>query len=189
MAKLLKERLLLKCNIVLPESAFVLGNIRPDYSIKYKKTPHYKKDMYPAVEAMIADIATSARYKLNAYVLAYCLGIICHYLCDFFCYAHNEHFFGSKPDHFKYESLLYNLLKSKRKVIGQCDFSVEHNLKVDRVFYNLNSIYRDYIECEQQPCVDLAYSMTACLNVLIPLVEIVLGKEQITHRRLILNEA
>jgi hypothetical protein len=122
--------------ISLSYPGFLYGNILPDISRKYRKHPHNIKDS-------LAHVVTSGRKILNLeekdnisdYTFARELGVINHYLSDFFCFPHNEDYKGSKIMHLIYELIMtvrYKKgLKLFRKMLNQQrDFLNPENLEI-----------------------------------------------------------
>lgn len=89
-------------NINLNKQAFRTGSILPDFSPYHKCVKHYKDKSFTFVDKSIARLEDSK--DINDLSLR--LGIISHYLADYFCYPHfNNMTFTSKDIlcHIKYE--------------------------------------------------------------------------------------
>lgn len=94
-------------NCKIDRKAFLFGCIAPDINVVYpahrlKTTENrfYKK-------LVIVDIIR------NNIIKSYYLGTITHYICDYFCYAHETESIGIK--HKKYENNLYKYYESHIK--------------------------------------------------------------------------
>lgn len=186
MAVLLHRRLKETCGINLPKRAFIVANCRPDYSIRYKKIPHYKKDMYQNIQAMVRDLAFCDKSKLNAYLLANRLGVICHYICDFFCYAHTERFEGTMKDHFQYEAGLNGFIKRYKWRIFKSELVSSDPLEehVQEIWRQVDLCYEDYINQPPSYAADVTFSLKACEKILAGLLHIIVCKSQLSGRRL-----
>lgn len=81
-------------------TAFLLGNIAPDLNCVYPahRLKTTEKRFYKRLR-----IAEKSEISV---VKSFMLGIVTHYICDYFCYAHNIESLG--VPHKKYERNLYN---------------------------------------------------------------------------------
>lgn len=81
-------------------TAFLLGNIAPDLNC-----------VYPAHRLKTTEKRFYKRLRLaekaeTSVIKSFVLGVVTHYICDYFCYAHNIESLG--VPHKKYETNLYN---------------------------------------------------------------------------------
>ena len=71
---------------------FIWGNIKPDCTPKYKRMKHYYNESIDMVIEKIQYLSTlrleDVYYKINIGKFSEELGVICHFLCDFFCAPH-----------------------------------------------------------------------------------------------------
>lgn len=83
---------------------FTFGNIFPDISFTFVRRPHIPSIMYDEVIHRIENAMhlTKKENHLNYFSL----GIITHYLADFFCAAHTEPFGNDPRTHYLYEQQL-----------------------------------------------------------------------------------
>lgn len=93
----------------LNKRAFAYGNIKPDLPSSHRK--HHTLENYLFVvrdksRLLINNPLTEKEYSI-------CLGEICHYVCDFFCYYHtNDKLHQKLLKHFFYELFMhFNLIK------------------------------------------------------------------------------
>lgn len=105
--------------IEIDTAAFIYGNIKPDISPDLIKIPHYIEDGLGFVESQIEVLLY---YRLNT--ISKCtkdfserLGVIMHYLSDFFCHAHSAHYKGGNLSHMVYEFNLHNYFRNHSKLI------------------------------------------------------------------------
>lgn len=115
-------------SLLLSEKNFVYGNIKPDALSKYKLNRHYMEESF----AMIAEkIEQLCRLSLDSLSRMFSssrfsqeLGVICHFLCDFFCVAHSERweFKHSFNRHVVYERELASAAKDAdlTRIKGDC---------------------------------------------------------------------
>ena len=93
--------------------AFLFGNLRPDLLGGFFLLPHSaaarSTSVNKKIEDCIRDIASARPGKLRTDIQ---LGIICHFLADFFCYPHND-LMGKNPRvHCSYEYAIWKQLKA-----------------------------------------------------------------------------
>ena len=132
------KRLKAELGVNLSRKDLVWGSVRPDL-IK-KSIPHFKnqgmKGFYQKGERFLKYISY---YDIDYFSRE--LGEVFHYLCDYFCYAHNSpDLIGESWKHFKYESKLH------KKVLSLED-NFYNNIKV----IDLNQLsYIELIENKHQ---------------------------------------
>ena len=105
-------------NISLDRQSFVRGNVIPDYSMLGILEPHFPKMSLDFVNKQVATLADSylesdiigSNFSLN-------LGIVCHYLTDFFCHAHSIGYKQFLINHVRYEKALHKYLEENKKRI------------------------------------------------------------------------
>lgn len=87
-------------------SAFLYGNLKPDLTGTYLTKRHNPSIMYDEVMDMIRDFAKNYTIsdENNDRDLCVDLGVICHYITDFFTYPHNDDLYHkSLLAHYIYE--------------------------------------------------------------------------------------
>lgn len=152
-------------DIKLDKIGFMLGNIRPDLDSRLSSIPHLKKAAMDFVSSEIqnllaADFKTS---KDSLREFSERLGIITHYLSDFFCYAHSEHFTGNMLKHYMYENRLSIYCRKNRAAAwGQSDgkalgAGADHS----SICGYIDSMHGEYIRSGSKPSHkrDMGYTM------------------------------
>lgn len=81
---------------------FVYGNMLPDFGPKYRASSHRKKFSWDRALGLINEIA-SGDYNMTSRQLSTKLGVLTHYLCDFFTFPHTDEFEKSFVKHEVYE--------------------------------------------------------------------------------------
>ncbi|MDR2049779.1 MAG: zinc dependent phospholipase C family protein [Treponema sp.] len=81
---------------------FVLGNLVPDLCLSFIFRRHEYARSALSVRKIILRLY-EGRFDPRSVLFAYCMGIINHYVCDYFCYSHSPAFRGNLRDHIKYE--------------------------------------------------------------------------------------
>lgn len=117
----------------LDRKNFIYGNIKPDIVSKYKLKKHYLDESYEMIRSKIEyfssmDLDTLEKcYTKREFSQE--IGVICHFMADFFCVAHSERweFKHSLKIHVQYESGLtkvaknYNLKKDRKQYLDDLD--------------------------------------------------------------------
>ena len=99
--------------VELDKVSFVSWNMLPDVAPSLFRLSHFKKDIYDLVMARAEHLSKEGE-RMSVKEYSRQLGILCHFMSDFFCYAHAEYFSGSKVGHLRYE-LLMQLYGYRRK--------------------------------------------------------------------------
>lgn len=152
----------------LNSECFLYGNIKPDITPKFIAIPHYKDASFEYIMKMIASIEiqtlpTSAKQLKSFSVM---LGVINHYLTDYFCYAHNNKSLDKFAPHMLYENKLAIKFYST-------DLKRICNNSITAVSRNHNQYIRDYVEFKHyeymniKPSMnkDILYSVEVCAAV------------------------
>lgn len=146
---------------ILDDKAFIYGNIKPDNL--FQKTPkvHLEIESFPFVEEQIERLKNlDINEGKKSFSLE--LGIICHFLCDYFCLPHFERWSAcaiskkvkETPKHLNYERELmsyvseatidYKEINDVKEFIKECkdNYILEKSFKNDIIFasYVCNSI-------------------------------------------------
>lgn len=97
----------------LNRTAFVYGNIAPDYIPSVFCAPHFAKACARGVKFVGGRLSEIPLYQDGRAGAEYSksLGIMCHYICDYFCFAHNKEFTGGMKQHMSYENELDAFLR------------------------------------------------------------------------------
>lgn len=95
-------------NVRLNESRFLWGNIAPDYDLSLLRAVHTRENYWETAAEMLRQLShrergvpppSTRRFSVR-------LGIVCHFLADFFCYAHTPNFHGGLAKHIAHERRL-----------------------------------------------------------------------------------
>jgi hypothetical protein len=81
---------------------FILGNLAPDLYFSFIFRRHeYDCSIVPVRKTILR--LYEGRFDPCSALFAYFMGIVSHYVCDYFCYSHSPSFRGNLWDHIKYE--------------------------------------------------------------------------------------
>jgi len=128
------------------EKDFLYGNIKPDIPSKYFLEKHYLDE---SLDMIINKIEYLCSLDLD-YIFKYLstrifnqeLGVICHFLCDFFCVPHSRRWkmSHSMNKHITYEKELAMVAKESNLRKFKGDLIKDNNF---RIFFN--KLYLEYI--------------------------------------------
>lgn len=149
----------------ISEKNFIYGNIKPDMTSKYVLHKHYLKESF---DMIIGKIKTLCKLSLD-FIEKYFsiskfsqeLGVICHFLCDFFCVPHSQRweFSHSFKKHVIYERDLQSIAKCTN--FGTLEKDPIHHVGVEEFF---NKLYKEYTKKENFEN-DLFFSTYMCNSV------------------------
>lgn len=98
------------CKVRLNKTAYLFGSIAPDINCVYPT--HTVDNTLKRFKKRILRVDNSS----NNLIISFTLGVITHYICDYFCYAHNLK--RVDPMHAVYERLLREHIKLHEKSIS-----------------------------------------------------------------------
>lgn len=149
----------------LHRRAFLMGSILPDCLPSFLTTRHNITDTFDLLKSEVDKI--TIHYKKQRGITKYfCihLGMIMHYLADYFTFPHNPGFCGKVKDHIEYErSLLISINQYFRQEpifqegihkVGQDDY-IDYVLKM----------HGDYLTQNETLEMDCYYITTVCFSV------------------------
>ena len=144
---------------------FIWGNIKPDYVSKYKLKKHYYNESIDMIINKIEFLSSLSYSEINNTYgkkkFSAELGVICHFLCDYFCLAHNKRweFKSNFKRHVSYEKMLSKYAREFKFDNLVCDFL---DIRDIRVFISENIKY--YEECSHISS-DLVYASFVCNSI------------------------
>ncbi len=145
--------------------AFMLGSIKPDISHRFSNVPHKKKDADKYIYRRIRNILDTDLYKRKKSPVEFSedLGIIMHYITDFFCFAHSERFKGGIIKHLLYEfKMMFS--KSYSKKIRSFDTGLKASMNAVDICKYIDNLHERYTYDSngEQQCTDMEYAFSAC---------------------------
>lgn len=153
---------------LLSRKKFIWGNIKPDCTPKYKRMKHYYDESIDMVIENIQYLSSlkleDIYYKMTIGKFSEELGVICHFLCDFFCAPHyyRWEFKSTKAvkHHMLYEQKLAKLAKEyKPKFVINTTITPEN---IREFIINLQEQYDGCLDYET----DLAFAYYVCDSIL-----------------------
>lgn len=124
------------------KKAFLIGNILPDCLPSFLTTRHTITETLDLLQGEIRMIFENyhAEKGITPYFCRH-LGIICHYIADYFTFPHNQGFYGSVKDHIIYEKELF--VKFQQYVSKQNEDMV---FKTELYFYTAQDICKHIMD-------------------------------------------
>lgn len=163
---------------------FVWGNIKPDCVPKYTFMKHYFTESIDMVVDKIIYLSSvtleEVYYKITIGKFSEELGVICHFLCDYFCAPHYYRWefksTSAVKHHMMYEQRLAKLTK-KFKPIGIINTNVKpQNIK--EFIIQLQKQYDGMLDYKN----DLTFSYYICDSVLNMILDNVFSNENKVNR-------
>lgn len=111
-------------------NGFLYGNVKPDMASKYKLKKHYMDESFDMIVDKIKVLSSLSDKEINKtgakIRFSQELGVVCHFLCDFFCIPHSQRweFKHSMNKHLRYEKELatrakdFELSDDRIKIFG-----------------------------------------------------------------------
>lgn len=149
----------------LSEKNFIYGNIKPDMTSKYLLHKHYLKESFDMIINKIKSLCNLSLDFIEKYFsvskFSQELGVICHFLCDFFCVPHSQRweFSHSFKKHVIYERDLQ--IVTKETNFDKLERTPINHIGVEEFF---NRLYRQYVKKEDFKN-DLFFSTYMCNSV------------------------
>ncbi len=150
-------------SFALNKLMFKLGNMSPDLPLYHRHLKHYKYQNFEAILHMIEELSlinpSESVAKLNFY--SYRLGVITHYVCDYFCLPHHDRdAYGDKlKEHLLYEKNMHKDVKNYNNENTIYDDLVDFN-DVNLKFI-VDTFMMKYVEDESSSENDIKYAISA----------------------------
>ncbi len=154
-------------DVELDEANFVAWNVLPDIAPSLLKLSHFKKDIYDLVMERAENLSKhGAEMSVKEYSKQ--LGILCHFMADFFCYAHADYFDGTKLGHAKYEIEMQLYGYRRKEMLSAVDLLV-NAAEMDKslaLYEQINLLHEQYRSIAPSYGVDIVYTLTACVGII-----------------------
>lgn len=148
----------------ISEKNFIYGNIKPDAVSKYVLKKHYMKESFDMILDKIKYLCSLTLDYVSKYFsiskLSQELGVICHFLCDFFCVAHSQRweFKHSMGKHVIYERELASAAKEEKLYKFKGDYI---GTSLEKFFKDMFDEYAKELSCKN----DLLFSTYICNSI------------------------
>lgn len=154
---------------------FYLASIWPDCIPSFLVQRHCIDDTFHIFNKKMVKFVD--KYKLDkdmGFVSTFRMGVITHYLADYFTFPHNSHYNGNFKEHCMYEEALkhrmYSFIDDVRNSSEKRKLKIMSNLEqIDAYIKRKHSQYMSLTGNTDDDC---GYSFSTCLNVVASLLQI-----------------
>lgn len=156
-SKIVYKHCLKELNFKLNRILFMYGNIKPDISPTSCRNPHTLKDSLNVVSECFDKLSHS---ELDIKQFSIILGIMCHYISDYFCLYHTEEYSNKNIfRHIAYEIILHFnlrilLIRGKLKLINSRSLPQRNILSI---IFNMQ---REYFKQKRSFLRDITYAVS-----------------------------
>lgn len=152
--------------ILLPVS-FVWACCKPDFTLDMIRYPHHfseEKTLRHVQEEIRTLCRPGILHEISWHEFSVRLGMVCHYLCDFFCFVHNDSFDGSFKEHFLYEWHLDAYFRDRRHILKGIDYhyGAPDINDVDQMLEHIERSHGQYLDLHPSWGIDLICSVQIC---------------------------
>lgn len=164
---------------------FRAGNVLSDYSPLVWTHPHYftvSWDFFERYVDHVCRLGTEEDAIEPDLVLSFQMGIICHYITDFFCRAHIGSGIGRKREHLQYEDFLDNYRNSIKGRLSKTDWlsDFEPCEETRDILSTLKANIEYYRDLPASPERDITMAIDNCVKVMVSIISIRL-KQAVRH--------
>lgn len=144
---------------------FIYGNLKPDISSRYVLKKHYLDESLNMIINKIKHLSNLTLDYLNKYFsiskLSQEIGVVCHFLCDFFCVPHSQRWelSHSMNKHIVYEREL--AIIAKNTDLSSIKGDSIKNGNIEEFFHNLYEEYTKKLDYKN----DLLFSTYICNSI------------------------
>lgn len=175
---------------MINEKHFIWGNIKPDCASKYKLKKHYMDESLDMVVEKIQFLASLSLEDIYGNNLgnkfSQELGVVCHFLCDFFCIPHNKRWefksANAMKEHVIYEKELAKVAK-EFKIRKDIETNI-NSQEIRSYILNLQEEYEKVMDYDN----DLDFSYYVCQSVINMILEEVIINENLKNIKLIIKK-
>lgn len=168
-AKAAHETLSRELGVKLDLKKLQKGSTIPDFHLFWRCFSHRKEHLLLDVLYQINHVSKLIRQKAPISYISYKLGIISHFLSDFFTAAHNFYTKSELPRHIRYEKELGDYIaKHVPNICQSCiSYKNSYTAKTFDVAKYLEDLHAEYSRQEQSFETDMNYALDAFTTVLL----------------------
>jgi len=159
---------------ILDEKAFQYGCMIPDYYFRYVIIPHYKNKSFEFITEMMQKARSLPQTIIEKQRFSTELGVITHYISDYFCQAHNYTEYDNCMNHLIYEGKLSKEFK-RLNLQKFCHNNLTANNRIELgslanlpAFINDRSL--EYTNEKRQMRTDISYCLDVATTVALTIV-------------------
>lgn len=160
--------------------SFYAGSIWPDCTPSFLTKRHCMEDTFDVfLDKMSKFIIKFNTKKDMGIISTWRMGIVLHYIADYFTFPHNSHYTGILKQHCAYEEELkhrmYAFINDIRTSSMNGNIPVMENMK--QIEEYIKDKHNQYLSIDGNVDSDCGYSYRACMCVMASLLEIVTHKQ------------
>lgn len=171
-------------SVKLDAFAFRYGSVEPDISPALIKIPHYKQDAEDFVRQQIRNLIylKKSTFPICTRQFSERLGVITHYLSDFFCYVHSANYKGGTLGHYLYEMNLSNYCKMHPRLMKAHKNSrfTQINPSYKSICSYIDEQHNKYIERNPSYEIDMDFTLRVCISVCLSIISACMAEEMIS---------
>jgi hypothetical protein len=171
-------------NFQLEYKYFLWGNIQPDISPGLVLKSHYKSDSLDFVINKILKLSNFPPVAFdNKQIYSHFsrdIGIVSHFLCDFFCYPHYKDWHYNSPmmlPHIKFEKGL-NSKARNIQTIPNLSFPEIEDFEAKNLGSFIETVLHDY-SLKEDYLNDLIYASNICTKIIETIFKLIFNKENV----------
>lgn len=177
--------------LVQHKKAFMLGSILPDCTPSFLTRKHNIDETFCVLEKELYRVTEEfdTEKGINTYFCRH-LGVITHYVADYFTFPHNAEFQGTLREHCNYEEELKHMFRAyvnseEAKVV--CNENETFHT-VDEICEFIKQMHEGYLKAVRAIKADCKYIVELCYRVTDAVLQILeLKSEQLQHNRPVLQ--
>ncbi len=166
---------------ILDYTSFLFGNVLPDFDPRLFTIPHTKDRSLGYLSAFTQQYRCIPRASREKQSFSCDMGIIAHFICDYFCQAHSYAEYDNYFRHLYYETQLANEVASIHieQLAEMCE-RIQNPARVGSVrqlpdFINFN--HQQYKKENRRMATDIIYSLKTAADVIKTTINYDLGRE------------
>lgn len=164
----------------IPRKSFLYGNVKADLAPEYRLISHYKNQIDTVVYGWIEELSKADSSALRDKKFYQKLGVVIHFICDFFCTPHNTYFKKNFFKHEVYEQLQHYTQGNKLKV-----FAAQVDKEPLFTFFNaealinyLEKLHKSYMSTRSTMGRDMVFALRASNVVCHSILNMILYKDE-----------
>lgn len=162
--------------IKIDYKSLIQGSVAPDYSLSMMFRPHSKDESIGLVHNNMDWLfhKSFSHQRKDIREFSFKLGVIIHFVSDYFCIAHNDEFYNNMYHHYKYEK---KLKKFCCKFIQEYYESIRQDMRVVKDIKGfIDEKHQEYMTVRRSMKNDLVYSLQVSIAVSLSILSYCLDK-------------
>lgn len=174
--------------LVKHRKAFCLGSILPDLTPKMVTSPHEYETSYGEMQEFVEGIFTEGiDNEWQGRVLWRRIGVVLHYLADYFTFPHNTSFDGNLKDHCMYESEMKYYMRDfvwtpeAQRIFAVARRQAQAIVSLEELFAYIEAAHRSYMQKTHTPEADCREILRHCSVAFVALAEMALAENMVAE--------